>query len=101
MIRGDESLIRDADLRERLEEARGKFGFDVQVRALITSQERRDAEKAKQEAKDAHRASLPREQRRRFDAFETIETEGPSPENLRYMPTPLAICVFRRASLTL
>lgn len=92
MIRGDESLIRDADLRERLEEARGKFGFDVQVRGLITSQERRDADAAKAAAKDAHRASLPREQRRRFDAFETIETEGPSPENLRYMPTPLAIC---------
>jgi hypothetical protein len=92
MIRADESLIRDADLRARLEEVRGKFGFDTQVRVLVTTQERRDADAAKQAAKDAHRAGLPREQRRRFDAFETIESEGPSPEYLRYMPTPLAIC---------
>jgi hypothetical protein len=92
MSRPDESLIRDADLRERLEEARGKFGFDVQLRVLAATQQRRDADAAQQAEKDARRASLPREKRRRLDALETIETEGPSPENLRYMPTPLAIC---------
>ena len=90
--RADETLIRDADLRERLEQHRGKFGFEMHVGILVTTQERRDAERAEQAAKDAHRALLPREKRRRFDAYETIESEGPSPENLRYMPTPLAIC---------
>jgi len=92
MSRPDESLIRDADLRERLEEARGKALFDVQVRHLVYLQEERDREEAAAAARRAQLKAMPREQRRRAIVREVIENEGPAPEHLRYMPTPLAIC---------
>jgi hypothetical protein len=88
----DTSLIRDADLRARLEEARGSFVFDVQVSHLIRLQQERDTETAAAEAKRAALAALPRDARRRAIIRDIIETDGPSPENLRFMPTPLAIC---------
>lgn len=92
MSRPDESLIRDADLREQLEAARGQFAFDIMARSLISSQEKRDAAKAAEAEKATRLAAMPREVRRRAIIREVIETEGPSSDNLRYMPTPLAIC---------
>lgn len=89
----DESLIRDDDLRAQLEKARGtSLVFDVVVRSLISSQRKRDEQRAAEEAKAAKLAAMPREKRRRTVFREVIENEGPSPDNLRFMPTPLAIC---------
>lgn len=89
----DESLIRDEDLRAQLEKARGtSLVFDVVVRSLISSQRKRDEQRAADEAKAAKLAAMPREKRRRAIFREVIENEGPSPDNLRFMPTPLAIC---------
>lgn len=92
MSRYDETLIRDADLREQLAQARGQFGFDANVSFLISSQQRRDAERTAEAAHLAKLAAMPRETRRRAIIREVIESEASSPDNLRYMPTPLAIC---------
>lgn len=90
--RPNEAEIRDADLRERLEAARGKFAFESMAGFLVTEQRKRDEAHAAAETKQAALAAMPREKRRRAIARETIETEGPSADSLRYMPTPLAIC---------
>lgn len=93
MERADESLIRDPDLREQLEQARGKMLFVTQARALVAMQLERDRARADAEAKANALARLPREKRRRAIIREVIENDSaPSPDNLRYMPTPLAIC---------
>lgn len=88
----DESLIRDTDLMDRLEAARGKPMFDIMVGHLIHAQKERDEEKVKADARKAELAALPRDARRRAIIREVIEMDGPSPDNLRFMPTPLAIC---------
>jgi hypothetical protein len=88
-----DSLIRDADLKSRLAEVRAKgFMWETFARTLVAEQADRDARAAEAAARRAELAAMPREQRRRAIAREVIETEGPSPDNLRYMPTPLAIC---------
>lgn len=93
MTRPDETLIRDEDLRARLEEARTRrIAFDAMVGVLVATQRERDQARAAEVEKAAKLAAMPRDRRRRFKAQEVIETEGPSPANLRYMPTPLAIC---------
>ena len=92
MSKHDETLIRDDDLRQQLEKSRGQFAFDILVKTLVHTQTKRDEERNAAAEKQAKLAAMPREKRRRFEAFEVIESEGPSPENLRYMPTPLAIC---------
>lgn len=100
MSLNDESLIRDDDLRAQLEAQRGKSPvFDVYVRSLISTQRKRDEQRAADEAKAARLAAMPREKRRRAVIREVIENEGPSPDNLRYMPTPLAICGLPYKSL--
>jgi hypothetical protein len=88
----DESLIRDSDLREQLETARGSLTFRSVVSFLAESQRRRDQAEAAKTARAAKFAAMPREKRRRLDAFETLESDGTNPNNLRFMPTPLAIC---------
>lgn len=91
----DESLIRDEDLREKLETARTSMDRRLlghYVASLVSTQTKRDDERAAAEAKAAKLAAMPREQRRRAIIREVIENDGPSPDNLRYMPTPLAIC---------
>lgn len=92
MDRADESLIKDPDLRAKLEEARGKYGFDIVARSLVSSQRQRDKEAEAKRARKAELDAMPRERRRRSIIREVIESEGPSPDFLRYMPTPLAIC---------
>lgn len=87
-----EELIRDADLRAKLEDARGKFAFDITVKHLINLQSARDREAAQKEARAAELAGMPRDTRRRSVIREVIENEGPAPENLRFMHSVLAIC---------
>lgn len=88
----DHPEIRDADLRARLEEARGKLLFETSARHLAHLQIERDKEAAAAAETQARLAALPRDARRRAIIREVIETEGASPDNLRFMPTPLAIC---------
>jgi hypothetical protein len=88
-----DALIRDSDLREKLTEARAKgFMWDTIARVLVKEQEERDAKAIAAAARRTALDGMPREQRRRAIAREVIETEGASPDQLRYMPTPLAIC---------
>lgn len=84
--------ITDADLLEKLEEAKGKFAFDAVARSLVHTQQKRNEQRAADQAKAERLAAMPREKRRRAVIREVIENDGPSPDNLRYMPTPLAIC---------
>lgn len=88
-----EALIHDDDLRAQLAVARDKgFMWQTIARSLVNTQQKRDAERQAAEARKAELAALPREQRRRAIIREVIETQGPSPESLLYMPTPLAVC---------
>jgi hypothetical protein len=94
MERPDESLIKDPALRQELERHKRRPNFmgallDLEITLLIEEQQRRD-HAATQRA--AELAKMPREQRRRAIIREVIETEGPAPDNLRFMPTSLAIC---------
>jgi hypothetical protein len=82
----------DPDLLEKLDKARGQGFFDVNARAIEAMQAERDATREKAEARSKMLAALPRDQRRRAIIREVIESEGPAPEHLRFMPTPLAIC---------
>lgn len=92
LARADEAQVRDADLRAKLEDKRGTAGYEFQLMAMVSTQRTRDEQAAKAAARRAELAGMSREQRRRSIAREVIETEGPAAENLRYMPTPLAIC---------
>lgn len=92
MNRPDESLIRDADLREQLEQARGQFAFEITVRSLITTQERRDAEAQAAQEKAAKLAAMPREKRRRAIVREVFENAAPTPNDIRHIHSVLAIC---------
>ena len=84
--------IRDADLLAKLKEHEGNFGFENMARMLEHSQKKRDEEAAKKAAKEEELSKLPPSKRRRAVIREVIESEGASPDNLRFMPTPLAIC---------
>jgi hypothetical protein len=88
----DESLIRDADLRETLEKTTRGFAYQSLVNVLVHAQQQRDKTREEEAARAAALAALPREQRRRAIFREVIETTQASPDNLRFMPTPLAIC---------
>lgn len=92
MARPDESLIRDNDLLAELEAARGGAIFETIAKTLISRQERRDSERDVATQRKATLDAMPRDARRRMIIREVIETDGPSPDNLRFMPTPLAIC---------
>ncbi|WP_210162731.1 replication protein RepA, partial [Pleomorphomonas koreensis] len=92
MNQADESQVRDADLLERLSAKKGTSAYQFELLACVSMQSRRDEESKKSQAKAAALAAMPREKRRRAIIREVIENEGPSPDNLRFMPTPLAIC---------
>ncbi|MAW88072.1 MAG: hypothetical protein CMJ42_16260 [Phyllobacteriaceae bacterium] len=94
--------IRDEDLLQKLEDARGKTLFATVARHLEHVQKERDEAKVQAEARAAELAALPRDARRRAIIREVIESDGPGPENLRFMPTPLAICglPYRRLPAT-
>lgn len=88
----DEHLIRDEDLRAKLEDARGKFAFEQQVGILITTQRRRDQEREAQDARNKALALMPREKRRRAIIREVIENEPPAAADLRHIHSVIAVC---------
>lgn len=88
----DEHLIRDEDLRARLEEARGKFAFQSQLSVLVTTQRRRDEERQAQEARDKALSVMPREQRRRAMVRDIIEATPATPADLRHIHSVIAVC---------
>jgi hypothetical protein len=92
MERADETLIRDADLRDRLEQARGQFAFEVIARTLVHEQQKRDADRAAAEQKSARLAQLTPIRRRQAIVREVIENDPVTPESLRYIHSHLALC---------
>lgn len=92
MIRPDENLIRDDDLRQKLEAARGRFGFEITARMLVHDQEERDKAAAAAQAQAAALAALPREKRRRQIIREVIEDKAPTIADVRHIHSVLAIC---------
>ncbi|MGA0565560.1 replication protein RepA [Ancylobacter sp. VNQ12] len=94
MERPDESLIKDADLRQELERHRQRTGggngiFFFEVRALARKQEERDAERTR---RAAELAALPREKRRRAVVREVFESAAPSRTDIRHIHSVLAVC---------
>lgn len=89
-----EALIHDEDLRAQLVKYRADGGFLWQTFAssLVTTQEKRDAERAKTAARKAELAAMPREQRRRAVIREVFENEPPTAKDLRHIHSVLAIC---------
>jgi len=88
----DEHLIHDPDLRAELEEARGKFAFEMRVRVLAATQQRRDQERETAQAKARTLALLPREKRRRAIIREVMESTPPTQADLRHIHSVLAVC---------
>lgn len=88
----DTDLIRDADLRERLEAARGKPMFEVMARHLVHTQQERDKVEVTANARKAELAAMPREKRRRAIVREVFENSPPTPADIRHIHSVLAIC---------
>ncbi|WP_262267579.1 replication protein RepA [Microvirga yunnanensis] len=86
------ATIRDADLLEEVERARGHFMFKTIVEHIAHKQEQRDAQRAKQSAVEARRAAMSRDQRRRDAVRELIEAAPSSPENIQHIHSVLALC---------
>lgn len=84
MAETDEN-IRDPDLLEKLEQARGGVAFKIMERALVGQQRDRDA-------RAARRAGMGRNQLRRDEIREIIENEPTGPENLQHIHSVLALC---------
>eukprot|EP01036_Dinobryon_divergens_P032258 gene32258-41809_t len=84
--------ITDPDLLAKLADAEGKFAYDAMVRHLRHIQQERDTARTIQEKRDKELASMSPMERRRSTVREIIENDGPSPQNLRYMHSALAIC---------
>ncbi len=91
MHRPDESSIRDSDLRDRLEEARGKFAFETMVTHLVHLQQERDAQVEKSATRAQELASLPRETRRRAIIREVFESKPPTLADIRHIHSVLAV----------
>lgn len=89
----DLSLIRDKDLKEKLEYHRRRTGgvgmFSYEARELIAEQNARD-EAAQLRA--AELASMPREKRRRAVVREVFEKTPPGRAEIRHIHSVLAIC---------
>lgn len=85
MNQDDLTDIRDADLLEKLEKARGGVAFKAQERFLATQQRERDA-------LTARRSKMGRDQLRRDQARELIENDPTGPENLQHIHSVLALC---------
>lgn len=92
MSRLDEKLISDPDLKVRLEEARGKSGFDLTVKSLVAIQKKRAAEAAKKASREADLAELAIGRRRRRVIRETIEEKPPALTDVRHIHSVLALC---------
>ncbi len=92
MSRPDESLIRDPDLREALEKARGTAAYGASVSFYAESQARRDREAQELQDRSKRLAAMPRDAKRRATIREVIETKAPTKKDLQYIHSVLAIC---------
>lgn len=88
----DESLIRDPDLRQKLEEGRGRGLFGNLVSILVTSQQKRDADRAVKAQEESRLAALTPIRRRQEAVREVISNEQLTPDALRYTHSVLALC---------
>ncbi|CAN7691014.1 replication protein RepA [Rhizobium sp. LjRoot30] len=88
--------IHDADLLDELTAMQAKSTnaqiLSMFVRDLERRQAKRDAETTQAQARQAELALMTPMEKRRAVVREVIESEGPSPANLRYMHSSLAIC---------
>lgn len=92
MDRPDESLIRDEDLRAKLEGSRGTDFFMSRIRSLLAVQQERDRKTALANERTTYLAGLTPIQRRREVVREVIENEPVTPDSLRYIHSVLALC---------
>jgi len=81
----EEDDIRDPDLLDKLEKARGGVAFKPMQRTLAHQQRERDAVSAR-------RSKMGRDQLRRDQARELIESDPTGPENLQHIHSVLALC---------
>jgi replication initiator protein len=84
--------IRDADLLEEVERARGHFMFKTLVEHIAHKQALRDQEAAQKAERDAERARMGRDQRRRDQVRAVIENEPTTQENIQHIHSVLALC---------
>jgi len=80
--------IRDQDLLDELKTFEGRSTFAVMKREMERRQAKRDREAKAAQAVE----KLPVGKRRRVRARVQVESEKPSADYLRFLPTPLAIC---------
>lgn len=89
----DLSLIRDADLRKKLEHHRSRTNgtgmFNFEAKELIAEQLARDEAAAKRAAEIA---AMPRDTARRAQSRDILQIAGEDPQNLRHIHSVLALC---------
>ncbi len=86
------STIRDPDLLQEVERARGHFMFKTLIEHIAHKQSQRDAEQKKQLDVETRRTAMSRDQRRRDAVREVIESAPSSPENVQHIHSVLALC---------
>ncbi len=86
------SAIRDPDLLQEVERARGHFMFKTLIEHIAHKQSQRDAEQKKQAEAEARRTAMSRDQRRRDAVREVIENAPSAPENIQHIHSVLALC---------
>src|SRR3954452_15315710 len=84
--------IRDADLLDEVERARGHFMFKTLVEHIAHKQATRDQEAAQRAEREAERARMGRDQRRRDQVRAVIENEPTTQENIQHIHSVLALC---------
>jgi hypothetical protein len=92
MIDACPTTIRDADLLEEVERARGHFLFKTIVEHIAHKQEMRDREAAERCGVARKRAAMGRDQRRRDEVREVIENEPSTPDSIQHIHSVLALC---------
>lgn len=89
----DLSLIRDPDLREKLEHHRrrtnGGLMFSFEAKELVAEQLARDEAAA---LRAAEIAAMPRDTARRAQSRDIIQTTAEDPQHLRHIHSVLALC---------
>jgi hypothetical protein len=86
------AAIRDADLLEEVEQARGHFMFKTIVEHIAHKQAQRDKEAARRAEVEASRARMGRDQKRRDSMRSVIESEPTTPDNIQHIHSVLALC---------
>lgn len=90
----DEKLleIRDADLLQEVDAARGGFLFAQIVEHILFRQRERDRVRTLRADRAMRASGMGRERRRRESVREVIETSPTGPENLQHIHSVLALC---------